>query len=131
MEFLLTNIRMWVYWLRVRETYDTRTPACTCIWASLDYSILIPCMGYILHVQFYSNRKKAWIDRESIVNNVTLVNISSSSLLVKGARDLWAGRDLYRATPNVTRGLGFYAVLSEGPFHLVAKNDKQVIWGSV
>ena len=56
MEFLLTNIRMWVYWLRVRETYDTRTPACTCIWASLDYSILIPCMGYRWkHIYFMYN----------------------------------------------------------------------------
>jgi hypothetical protein len=35
-----------------------------------------------------------------------------------GAQGLWAGRDLYRAAPAVTRDLG-----SEGPPHLVASYD--------
>jgi hypothetical protein len=39
-----------------------------------------------------------------------------------GAQGLWAGRDLYRATPAVTRTLVF-PVLSEGPPHLVASYD--------
>jgi hypothetical protein len=36
-----------------------------------------------------------------------------------GAQGLWAGRDLYHATPSVTRDLGFSG-LSEGPPHSVA-----------
>jgi hypothetical protein len=28
-----------------------------------------------------------------------------------GAQGLWAGRDLYRATPAITRGLGFYGLI--------------------
>jgi hypothetical protein len=39
-----------------------------------------------------------------------------------GAQGLWEGRDLYCATPAVTRGLGF-PVSSEGPPHLVASYD--------
>jgi hypothetical protein len=39
-----------------------------------------------------------------------------------GTQGLWAGRDLYRATPAMTRGLGF-SVSSEGPPHLVASYD--------
>jgi hypothetical protein len=27
-----------------------------------------------------------------------------------GAHGLWAGRDLYRATPTATRGLGFFSL---------------------
>jgi hypothetical protein len=41
-----------------------------------------------------------------------------------GAQGRWAGRDLYRATPAVTRDLGF-PVLSEGPLHTVAFYDTQ------
>jgi hypothetical protein len=41
-----------------------------------------------------------------------------------GAQGLGAGRDLYRATPAVTRGLGF-PVSSEGPPHSVTSYDTQ------
>jgi hypothetical protein len=41
-----------------------------------------------------------------------------------GARGIWAGRDLYLATPAVTQGLGF-SVSSEGPSHSVAFYDTQ------
>jgi hypothetical protein len=37
-----------------------------------------------------------------------------------GAQGLWAGRDLYRATPAVTWDLVFFPVSSEGPPLLVA-----------
>jgi hypothetical protein len=34
-----------------------------------------------------------------------------------GAQGLWAGRDLYRASPAVTRGLGFYGLIKRtAPF---------------
>jgi hypothetical protein len=37
-----------------------------------------------------------------------------------GARGLWAGRDLYRATPVVTRGLGFSGLIwRTAPFSLL------------
>jgi hypothetical protein len=39
-----------------------------------------------------------------------------------GAQGLWAGRDLYRATPAVTRD-SVFPVSSEGPPHLVASYD--------
>jgi hypothetical protein len=39
-----------------------------------------------------------------------------------GVQGLWAGRDLYRATPAATRDLGFSS-LSEGPPHSVASYD--------
>jgi hypothetical protein len=42
-----------------------------------------------------------------------------------GAQGLWAGRDLYRATPTVIRGLVFFPVSSEGPPHFVASDDAQ------
>jgi hypothetical protein len=38
------------------------------------------------------------------------------------AQGLWAGRDLYRATPAVTRDLGFSGLI-EGPPHSVASYD--------
>jgi hypothetical protein len=41
-----------------------------------------------------------------------------------GAQGLWAGRNLYRATPAVTWDLAF-PVTSEGPPHLVAFYDTQ------
>jgi hypothetical protein len=41
-----------------------------------------------------------------------------------GAQGLSGGRDLYRATPTVTRSVGFL-VSSEGPPHLVAFCDSQ------
>jgi hypothetical protein len=39
-----------------------------------------------------------------------------------GAQGIWAGSDFYRATPAVTRDLGF-PVSSEGPPHLDASYD--------
>jgi hypothetical protein len=42
-----------------------------------------------------------------------------------GAQGLWSGRDLYRATPVVTRDLGFFRSLSKGSPHLVASHDMQ------
>jgi hypothetical protein len=41
-----------------------------------------------------------------------------------GAQGLWAGRDLYRATPAVTR-TSVFSASSEGPPHLVASYDTQ------
>jgi hypothetical protein len=41
-----------------------------------------------------------------------------------GTQGLWAGRNIYRATPAVTRDLGFSGLIgSEGPPHLVASYD--------
>jgi hypothetical protein len=42
-----------------------------------------------------------------------------------GAQGLLAGRDHYRATPAMTRGLGFSMVSSEGPPHSFASYDTQ------
>jgi hypothetical protein len=39
-----------------------------------------------------------------------------------GAQGLWAGRDLYRATPAVTRDLGFSGLIRRTA-HLVAFYD--------
>jgi hypothetical protein len=48
-------------------------------------------------------------------------SISRSMLRTQG---LWAGRDLYRATPTVTRGLGFSGTSDRKP-HLVASYNTQ------
>jgi hypothetical protein len=45
-----------------------------------------------------------------------------------GAQGLWAGRDLYRATPAVTRDLGFSGLIRKGPPHLVASYDTEGVW---
>jgi hypothetical protein len=43
-----------------------------------------------------------------------------------GAQGLWAGMDLYRATPAVTRDLNFSGLMrSEGPSHSVTSYDTQ------
>jgi hypothetical protein len=55
--------------------------------------------------------------------------METSPLLVKGckilayAQRLWADRDLYRATPAVTRGLSFSGLIR--PPHSVAFYDTQ------
>jgi hypothetical protein len=39
-----------------------------------------------------------------------------------GAQGLWAGRDLYRVTPNVTRGLGFSCLIRRtAPFNRLTR----------
>jgi hypothetical protein len=41
------------------------------------------------------------------------------------AQGLLAGRDLHRATPAVTRDLGFSGLIRKGPPYLVASKDTQ------
>ena len=43
------------------------------------------------------------------------VIIGNDGLQILGTHGLWAGRDLYRALPAATRGLGFCVVSTEGP----------------
>jgi hypothetical protein len=42
-----------------------------------------------------------------------------------GAQGIWAGRDLYRATLTVTRGLGFSGLIRRTTLYLVASYDTQ------
>jgi hypothetical protein len=51
----------------------------------------------------------------------------TSPLPVKGyARRLWAGRDLYRATPAVTRGLGFSGLIQRtAPFSRLSRHTRE------
>jgi hypothetical protein len=51
--------------------------------------------------------------------------LQNVGLAMLGAQGLWAGRDLYRATPAVTGDLGFFSVSSEGPLQSVASYDKR------
>jgi hypothetical protein len=60
----------------------------------------------------------------SLVGDVT---IASDGLQKKSAKGLWAGKDLFRATPAVTRGSSF-PDSSEGPPHSVASYDTQQAW---
>jgi hypothetical protein len=42
-----------------------------------------------------------------------------------GAQNLWAGRDLYRSTPAVTRGLGFFGLRwSTAPFSRLLRHTR-------
>jgi hypothetical protein len=42
-----------------------------------------------------------------------------------GAQGLWAGRDLYRATPAVTRGLGFFGLMRRtAPFSRLLRHTR-------
>jgi hypothetical protein len=42
-----------------------------------------------------------------------------------GAQGLWAGRDLYRATPNVTRDLGFFGLIRRtAPFSRLLRHAR-------
>jgi hypothetical protein len=62
-------------------------------------------------------------------------HMETSSLPLKGCKieayaqlpRLGAGRDLYRVTPAMTRGLGFSGLL-EGPFHLIALTTYKGMW---
>jgi hypothetical protein len=45
--------------------------------------------------------------------------------LMLGTQGLWAGRDLYRATPAVTRGLGFFSLIRRtAPFNRLLRFAK-------
>jgi hypothetical protein len=62
-----------------------------------------------------------------VLINATTIFFSCMSYLFRpmfGAHGLWVGRDLYRATPAVTRDLVF-PVSSEGTPHSVAPYDTQ------
>jgi hypothetical protein len=42
-----------------------------------------------------------------------------------GAKSLWAGRDLYRATPTVTRGLSFFDLIRKtSPFSRLLRHTR-------
>jgi hypothetical protein len=46
-----------------------------------------------------------------------------------GAQDLWAGRDLYRVTPAVTRGLDFFGLIQKtAPFSHLLRHAR-CCWG--
>jgi hypothetical protein len=80
-------------------------------------------------------RVKCWIDY--ILFDVPLKNISliwrrhhsrwraTKFRLMLGAQGLWAGRDLHRATPAMTRGLGFSGLIRRtAPFSRLLRHRR-------
>jgi hypothetical protein len=54
-----------------------------------------------------------------------LQNLGLCSALMLGTEVLWAGRDLYRATPAVTRGLVFFSLIRKtAPFSRLLPHSK-------
>jgi hypothetical protein len=66
---------------------------------------------------FLSHSRIFFLNGDVIIANKGLRNL--------GLCCLWAGRDLYRATPAATRGTSVFSVSSEGPSHSIASYDTQ------
>jgi hypothetical protein len=129
---VLTDTRdHWQVWFRLmslsekknsmwrRHRYQRRTSKLLTVYAGRLWPLINWSIDYLLFYVLLKNISLIWRRHHCRWR-------AAKFRPMLGAHGLWAGRDLYRATPTVTRGLGFSGLIRRtAPFSRLLRH----VWG--